>query len=78
MPTVSAFFQDVAAEADVSQADVKKVLCAIKNSVVKSIKKNGSCKIPKLFVLKVKKRPARKASTRRAFGGSVKIKARPE
>ena len=78
MPTVNAFFQAVAAEADVSQADVQKVLRAVNEVMVENVKKNGSCKIPNLFVVKVKKRPKREAGTRKAFGRSVEVKARPE
>ncbi len=78
MPGANVFFQAVSAEADVSQADVKKVLTAIKNSVVQNVKKDGTCRIPTIAAIKVKKRPAREACTRKVFGKRCELEAWPE
>ena len=77
MPKACDFFAAIAAETGVNQKDIKKVLDAIIAAVAREVKKSGVFKIPKLAAIKMIKKRAREAGTRKMFGKDVQVLAKP-
>ena len=77
MPKASDFFAAIAAETGLNQKDVKNVLDAIIAAVAREVKKNNVFKIPKLAAIKMIRKRAREAGTRKMFGKEVQVLARP-
>ena len=77
MPKACDFFSAIAAETGMNKKDVKKVLDAIVATVAREVKKSGAFKIPKLAAIKMIKKRAREAGTRKMFGKDVQVLAKP-
>jgi len=77
MPTVVAFVKAVSSEAGVGTAEVRKVLRALSNVLVREVLAKGSCKIPNLFVVQKKVVKARQAGAKKVFGKEIHVGPRP-
>ena len=71
------FVAAIAAETALKQKDVKNVMDAIIEAVVREVRKNGVFKIPRIAAIKMTTNRAREAGTRKMFGKEVHVVARP-
>merc|ERR1740139_802234 len=67
----------VAASAGVDAKEVSKVFSGLVTAVEGEVKKNGTCKLPGLCVIKVRAKAATKAGKKMMFGKLTAVKAKP-
>jgi nucleoid DNA-binding protein len=66
----------ISKKSGLKSSEVKSVLSALEQVAVDELKFNDAFTVPKICTLKVKVRPARKATSKKMFGELVKVKAR--
>jgi len=72
------FIQEVAAKSGLSMASVRKLLAALKPTVIGQLRKKGCCRLAGMCRLKIKTMPPREGRTQAGLGKVIHIKARPQ
>ena len=71
------FYHAVAEELAQDPKDVKQVLEAMVAVLARTLRQEGTCKIPKMAVFVAKKKEATEARTKKMFGKELTVAARP-
>ena len=77
MPCSAELISDVAAEAAVTQKDVKRVIEALTKIAGRELKKSGAFAIPFLVKFKTVKKKTREGGVKKCFGKEIEVAPKP-
>ena len=75
--TAGGMYDAISTTTGLKKKDLRGVFESLGEIVTAEVKKNGRFVVPGIAMLKLKRRPARKATTRMMFGEMKKIAAKP-
>merc|ERR1739841_473285 len=75
--TATGIYEAVSTTWGLKRKDVKGVFESLSEVATAEVKKNGKFVVPGIAMLKLKHRPARKATTKMMFGQMQKVAAKP-